>query len=52
MRVDEWGTAISGFARENSPVSRVSFHDWTSPVAGTSASAILYGSATISDAVI
>lgn len=32
MRVDEWGAAIGGFARENSPVSRVSFHDWTSPV--------------------
>lgn len=33
MRIDEWGAAIGGFARENSPVSRVTFHDWTSPVA-------------------
>ncbi len=32
MRIDEWGAAIGGFARENSPVTRVSFHDWTSPV--------------------
>lgn len=33
MRIDEWGAAIGAFARENSPVSRVAFHDWTSPVA-------------------
>ncbi len=32
MRIDEWGAAIAGFAREHSPVSRVTFHDWTSPV--------------------
>lgn len=32
MRIDEWGAAIGGFSRENSPVSRVTFHDWTSPV--------------------
>ena len=32
MRLDEWGAAIAGFAREQSPVSRVTFHDWTSPV--------------------
>ncbi len=32
MRIDEWGSAIGGFARENSPVARVTFHDWTSPV--------------------
>lgn len=32
MRIDEWGAAISGFAREHSPVARVTFHDWTSPV--------------------
>ncbi|WP_420451984.1 SCO6880 family protein [Ilumatobacter sp.] len=31
MRIDEWGAAIGGFARERSPVSRVTFHDWTSP---------------------
>jgi hypothetical protein len=31
-RIDEWGSAIAGFARENSPVSRVTFHDWTAPV--------------------
>jgi hypothetical protein len=51
-RVDEWGAAIGGFAPENSPISRVSFHDWTSLVAGTSASAVLYDIATISDAAI
>ena len=32
MRIDEWGSAIGGFAREHSPVARVTFHDWTSPV--------------------
>ncbi|MEL6893363.1 MAG: SCO6880 family protein, partial [Actinomycetota bacterium] len=32
MRIDEWGAAIAGFAREHSPVARVSFHDWTAPV--------------------
>lgn len=32
LRIDEWGAAISGFARENSPVVRVTFHDWTAPV--------------------
>ena len=32
MRIDEWGAAIAGFAREHSPVTRVTFHDWTSPV--------------------
>ena len=32
MRIDEWGAAIAGFAREHSPVTRVTFHDWTSPM--------------------
>ena len=32
MRIDGWGAAIAGFAREHSPVARVAFHDWTSPV--------------------
>jgi hypothetical protein len=32
MRIDEWGAAIAGFAREHSAVARVTFHDWTSPV--------------------
>lgn len=32
MRIDYWGAAVGGFARERSPVSRVTFHDWTAPV--------------------
>lgn len=32
MRIDEWGSAIAGFSREHSPVTRIVFHDWTSPV--------------------
>ena len=32
LRVDEWGSAIGGFVRENTLVARVTFHDWTSPV--------------------
>ncbi|MFK8023604.1 MAG: SCO6880 family protein [Ilumatobacter sp.] len=31
LRIDEWGSAIAGFAREHSPVVRVTFHDWSSP---------------------
>ncbi|MEM1335732.1 MAG: SCO6880 family protein, partial [Actinomycetota bacterium] len=31
LRIDEWGSAIAGFAREHSPVARVTFHDWSSP---------------------
>lgn len=32
IRIDEWGTAIAGFAREQSPVARITFHDWTAPL--------------------
>lgn len=35
QRLDLWGLALAGFCREAGPVTRVAWHDWTSPTAVT-----------------
>lgn len=32
LRLDGWGAALGGFARERSPVVRVAWRDWSAPV--------------------